>query len=397
MRDVTGSALPLLAVEEARRVAAGVGADLAVLLGDLETWVNADTPGGDIERLDRLAAVIAHTLDGYGLHPELVPVAGKGLYLHAVLEGSGRARVALLCHHDTVFPAGTAAAWPFRAGVERCHGPGVADMKGGIAVAAHAARLLALGPRPFARVELVSVSDEETRSGAPLTLDRLEGFDAVLCLECGRVDGSVVSARKGGRWFRIHALGRPAHAGVDPDGGRNAVLPLCHEALRLTELHHAREGLTFQVTELITPAGVNTVPGEAFLTGDLRGPTAADLDWAMEQVRALGHHPDVELREEDLGGPPPLERTPAVAALAMAAIELGAAIGHHFGESLTGGVSDGSWTAAAGIPTLDGLGPVGGDDHTPGEYVETPTFATRAGVVAGLVAAIDAGLLADAA
>lgn len=397
MRDVTGSALPLLAVEEARRVAAGVGADLAVLLGDLETWVNADTPGGDIERLDRLAAVMAHTLDGYGLHPELVPVAGKGLYLHAVLEGSGRARVALLCHHDTVFPAGTAAAWPFRAGVEHCHGPGVADMKGGIAVAAHAARLLALGPRPFARVELVSVSDEETRSGAPLTLDRLEGFDAVLCLECGRVDGSVVSARKGGRWFRIHALGRPAHAGVDPDGGRNAVLPLCHEALRLTELHHAREGLTFQVTELITPAGVNTVPGEAFLTGDLRGPTAADLDWAMEQVRALGHHPDVELREEDLGGPPPLERTPAVAALAGAAIELGAAIGHHFGESLTGGVSDGSWAAAAGIPTLDGLGPVGGDDHTPDEYVETPTFATRAGVVAGLVAAIDAGLLADAA
>ncbi len=394
---MTGSALPLLAVEEARRVAAGVGADLALLLGDLETWVNADTPGGDIERLDRLAAVIAHTLDGYGLHPELVPVAGKGLYLHAVLEGSGRARVALLCHHDTVFPAGTAAAWPFRASAERCHGPGVADMKGGIAVAAHAARLLALGPRPFARLELVSVSDEETRPGAPLTLDRLEGFDAVLCLECGRVDGSVVSARKGGRWFRIHALGRPAHAGVDPDGGRNAVLPLCHEALRLTELHHAREGLTFQVTELITPAGVNTVPGEAFLTGDLRGPAAADLDWAMEQVRALGHHPDVELREEDLGGPPPLERTPAVAALAGAAIELGAALGHRFGESLTGGVSDGSWTAWSGIPTLDGLGPVGGDDHTPDEYVETPTFATRAGVVAGLVAAIDAGLLIDPA
>lgn len=392
---MTGSALPLLAVKEARRVAAGVGADLALLLGDLETWVNADTPGGDVERLDRLAAMLAHTLDGYGLHPELVPVAGKGLYLHAVLEGSGRARVALLCHHDTVFPAGTAAAWPFRADPDRCHGPGVADMKGGIAVAAHAARLLALGPRPFARVELVSVSDEETRPGAPLTLERLEGFDAVLCLECGRVDGSVVSARKGGRWFRLHALGRPAHAGVDPDGGRNAVLPLCHEALRLTELHHAREGLTFQVTELITPAGVNTVPGEAFLTGDLRGPTAADLDWAMEQVRALGHHPDVELREEDLGGPPPLERTPAVAALAAAAIELGAALGHHFGEALTGGVSDGSWTAWHGIPTLDGLGPVGGDDHTPDEYVETPTFATRAGIVAGLVTAIDAGLLDD--
>lgn len=388
------SALPELAVAEARRVAAGVEAELGLLLADLESWVNVDTPGGAVEPLDRLAATMAHTLDGYGLHPELVPVIDKGLYLHARLEGAGLARVALLCHHDTVFPLGTVASWPFSAGAERCHGPGVADMKGGIAVAAHAARLLALGPRPFATLELVSVSDEETRPSAPLTMERLEGFDAVLCMECGRVDGSVVSARKGGRWFRIHSRGRPAHAGVDPDGGRNAVVPLCSEALRLQELHHARDGLTFVVTEIVTPAGVNTVPGEAFLTGDLRGPTADDLDWAMEQVRAFGSHPGVELVQEDLGGPPPLERTPAVAALASAAIALGADLGHSFGESATGGVSDGSWTAWSGIPTLDGLGPVGGDDHTPDEYVETPTFATRAGVVAGLVAAVDGGLLA---
>jgi glutamate carboxypeptidase len=389
--------VPSLALEEARRVAEGVQAELDLLLADLDAWVSVDTPGGSVVHLDRLAAMLAHTVDGYGLHPELVPVPveDRGLYLHATLEGQGRARVALLCHHDTVFPAGTAARRPFRVEGDRCYGPGVADMKGGIAVAVHAARLLALGPRPFARLELVSAPDEETRPSAPLTMERLAGFDAVLCLECGRVDGSIVSARKGGRWFRIHSTGRPAHAGVDPDGGRNAVLPLCHEALRLSELHHARDGLTFQVTELVGGHGVNTVPGDAYLTGDIRGPTAADLDWAMEQVRAFGHHPDVELREEDLGGPPPLERTPRVAALATAAIELGAALGHRFGEALTGGVSDGSWTAWSGIPTLDGLGPVGGDDHTPDEYAEVPTFATRAGVVAGLVAGVDGGLLAN--
>jgi glutamate carboxypeptidase len=113
----------------------------------------------------------------------------------------------------------------------------------------------------------------------------------------------------------------------------------------------------------------------------------------MERVRQLGAHPGVTPWEEDLGGPPPLERTAAVAALAAAAIGLGAELGHVFGESSTGGVSDGSWTAWSGIPTLDGLGPVGGDDHTPAEYVETPTFASRAGVVAGLVTAIDVGLL----
>jgi glutamate carboxypeptidase len=384
---------PGLALEEAKRVAAGVEAELDLLLADLETWVNVDTPGGAIEPLDRLAATMAHTFEGYGMHPELVPVPGKGLYLHATLEGAGRARVALLCHHDTVFALGTAGTWPFSPGVERCHGPGVADMKGGIAVAAHAARLLGQGPRPFARLELISASDEETRPEAPLTMDRLEGFDAVLCMECGRVDGSIVSHRKGGRWFRVHARGRPAHAGVDPESGRNAVLPLCHEALRLSRLHGVREGLTFVLTELISAEGVNTVPGQAFLTGDLRGPTTADLDWAMEQVRAFGAYAGIELWEEDLGGPPPLERTEQVTALATTAIELGRELGHVFGEASTGGVSDGSWTAWSGIPTLDGLGPVGGDDHTPDEYVETPTFATRAGVVAGLVAAIDAGLI----
>jgi glutamate carboxypeptidase len=385
--------LPGRSLDEARRVAAGVDAELGLLLADLEHWVNVDTPGGAVEALDRLAATMAHTFEGYGMHAELVPVSDRALYLHASLEGEGRARVALLCHHDTVFPAGTSASWSFSRDGDRCYGPGVADMKGGIAVAAHAARLLATGPRPFARIELVSASDEETRPAAPLTMERLAGYDAVLCMECGRVDGSIVSARKGGRWFRLHSRGRPAHAGVDPDGGRNAVIPLCHEAIRLNELHHAREGLTFVVTELRTPEGVNTVPGTAFLTGDLRGPTAADLDWAVEQVRDYGSHPGVELAWEDLGGPPPLERTPQVAALAGAAIELGRALGHEFGETSTGGVSDGSWTAWSGIPTLDGLGPVGGHDHTPDEYVETASFATRAGVVAGLVAAIDAGLV----
>ena len=385
--------LPELAVNEARRVAEGVSSELELLLADLESWVNIDTPGGAVESLDRLAAVLANTLQGYGLHAELVPMPDRALYLHAALEGEGTARVALLCHHDTVFPAGTVAKWPFTRGVSRCYGPGVADMKGGIAVAAHAARLLAQGSRPFARLELVSASDEETRPSAPMTLERLEGFDAVLCLECGRVDGSIVSARKGGRWFRLHARGRPAHAGVDPDSGRNAVLPLCHEAIRMAELHQARDGLTFVVTELRTPEGVNTVPGEAFLTGDIRGPTSVDLDWAVDEVRALGSHPGIELRWEDLGGPPPLERTPPIAMLAEAAIELGRELGHAFGEASTGGVSDGSWTAWSGIPTLDGLGPVGGEDHTPDEYVETETFASRAGVVAGLVAAVDAGLL----
>jgi glutamate carboxypeptidase len=382
------------AYDEARRVANAVDRELDLLLADLQSWVDLDTPAGAVEELDALAATMAKRAEDYGLHPELVPVRGRGLYLHACLDGAGSSRIALLCHHDTVFPLGTASARPFSHDTHRVYGPGVADMKGGIAVGLHAARVLADGPRPFGRLELVSASDEETRPFAPLTIERLDGYDVVLSMECGRVDGSVVSARKGGRWFRIDAVGRPSHAGVDPDGGRNAVRALCAEALRLSELHHVRDGLTFQVTQFHGGDGLNTVPGSAWLTGDMRGPTAAELDWAMEHVIAFGSHEGVEIRETDLGGPPPLERTPQVATLAAASIALGAALGHEFGEAATGGVSDGSWTASRGIPTLDGLGPVGGDDHTPFEYAELATFAPRAGVVAGLVAAVEAGLLA---
>ena len=391
---IPAGTLPAIAVDEARRVRAAVDADLDLLLADLELWVNEDTPSGEASALDRLAAQIAHTLEGYGLHPELVPAGDEGLYLHAALEGAGRARVALLCHHDTVFPHGTAAARPFSRDKTRCYGPGVADMKGGLAVAAHTARLLALGPRPFARVEIVSVPDEEARSDEPAkTIDRLRDFDAVFCMECGRPGGEVVSARKGARWFRLRAHGRPAHAGVEPDTGRNAALAIACEAVRLARLHHAREGLTFQVTELEGGEGLNTVPSWASLTGDMRAATAADLAWGLAEVKRFGTYEGIELSLQDLGGPPALERKSVVATLAEAAIALGAELGHSFGEALTGGVSDGSWTASVGLPTLDGLGPVGGLDHTPDEYVELPTCATRSGVVAGLVAAVDAGLL----
>jgi glutamate carboxypeptidase len=305
--------------------------------------------------------------------------------------------VALLCHHDTVYPLGTAAMRPFRRDADRCLGPGVADMKGGIAVAVHTARALVNGSRPFALVEVVSCPDEESRPGPPATIDRLAKFDAVLCLECGRPGGEVVSARKGAAWLRVHAEGLAAHAGEAPRAGRNVALALAREALRLAELDASREGTTLQVTALEAGEGLNTVPSRGLLAADVRAPTQTDLDWVVSQIADFPAHEGITLRYEDLGGPPPLERTPAVARLAESAIAIGAALGHEFGEAVAGGVSDGSWTASRGIATLDGLGPVGGADHSPAEYVETASFAPRCGVVAGLVAAIDAGLLAGSA
>lgn len=384
--------LPAIALAEATRVRARAEGDLDLVLGDLATWVDVDTPGGDHEALDGLARVLGFRAEHFGLEPALVQTPG-GLALHATLRGAGTARVALIGHHDTVFPLGAAMERPFRRDRSRCYGPGVADMKGGLAVALHTARLLAEGPRPFGLIEVVSVPDEESRNGGPPSGDRLVGIDAVLCLECGRPEGEIVSERKGARWFRVHGSGRAAHAGEAPGDGRNAALAVAREALRIADLHDSRPGLTLQVTALAGGEGLNTVPSSASLTADLRAWSDEDLEWALAQALDFGEHEGVELRYEDLGGPPPLERTPIVATLAQTAIALGAELGHAFGEAAAGGVSDGSWAASKGLPTLDGLGPVGGEDHTPWEYIETDTIATRCGVVAGLVAAIDGGLL----
>ena len=337
--------LPDQAIREARRVCAAAREQLGELLDDLERWVSVDSRADELELLEHLARDIAARVGSFGFETELVPIPARGPYVHATLRGSGRGRVALLCHHDTVFGRGTASARPFTIEGDRAFGPGVADMKGGLALAAQVGHHMAEAPWAFAELELVSASDEESRPQALRTIERLKGFDAVLCFECGRADGSIVSARKGGRWLRIRANGRASHAGVAPEEGRNAAHAICHEALRLIEIDAARDGMTLQITGLEGGIGLNTVPAEAALTADLRAQSADDLEWALGQVEAFSEHPDVTLELDDLGGPPPLELTPNGLRLAEGAISIGRQLGHEFGHVLTGGVSDGSWTA----------------------------------------------------
>jgi glutamate carboxypeptidase len=384
-------------IATARQVRDAAAAELATIISDIGRWVACDSPSAALAALDGLAGDIAATLASYGLATELVPSLA-GLHVHAAIEGAGTARVALLCHHDTVYPLGTVARRPLRRVGEQLLGPGTADMKGGIAVAAHAARLLAAGPRPFARLELVSVPDEEIRSQPIATQARLAGFDAVLCMECGRPGGAVVAARKGGRWLDVVARGRSAHAGSEPEHGRNAVLALARELPRIAALDRAREGLTLHVTRMHGGDVLNSIAGEARATIDMRGWHERDLDWAEAELLRCNPHRGVTFTvDEERLVTPPLERTPAVAALAGQAAAIGAALGFPVPETTTGGVSDGCWTAGAGLPTLDGLGPVGAHDHSPDEYIEIGSIAPRCGLVAGLVAAIDAGLVRSAA
>lgn len=366
-------------------------ADTGAMLELLAELVALESPSYAIAECDLAAERVAAAAAAAGAEVELVP-AVNGLHLHAQLRGTGRARVVLLCHHDTVFPLGTTATWSFSTDGERVYGPGVCDMKGGIVVALQTLRALASRPDTFGVVELVSVPDEEVRDGPQETIGRLAGYDASLCMECGREDRSIVSERKGGIWARIVAHGRAAHAGTEPDNGRNAAAAIAAEVLRAQALHHARPGLTAQVTRIAAGTSINTVPDEAEYVVDVRATSTADLEWASAQLEPESYD-GITFERGDVARTPAMERTPAVRLLAAAALHLGAAVGDPFGEASTGGTSDAAYTAGIGIPTIDGLGPVGGLDHTRDEYADVDSFASRCAVLAGLVCAIEDGLL----
>lgn len=341
---------------------------------------------------DTAAAKIADWARALGCEVELIP-GSSGANVVASLSGRGRGRVVLVCHHDTVFPVGTAQTRPFEVRGDRAFGPGVADMKGGIALALMALERLGEGDRPFASVELHCVPDEEIRTKAFETVELARGADAALVLECGRQNGDLVIARKAGCWLRLKASGRPAHAGTHPEEGRSAVLALCSEVQRCSGLNGAREGLTVIAGTVSGGTMPNVVPELAEAVFDIRALRNCDMDWVVGEMAAHGCFDGVTVALERAEAWPAIEPTPSGSKLFEQAVLLAQTMGSPIGGQMSGGQSDGNWCAQAGIPTLDGLGPVGGQDHSPEEYLLLTSVPGRCGLLTGLVESVGKGLL----
>jgi glutamate carboxypeptidase len=368
-----------LAVTVSERVTRGIDE----VLGDIETLVSLDSPTYDVPLLDATAEATAGIARRLGLHAELLPGNGNGAYLQATLEGDGEGDVVLICHHDTVFPVGTAADWRFRVDGDLMYGPGVVDMKGGIVLGLHTMAALVPYSSGYGSVRLLSVPDEEERGGHPLYLQGPHD-ELGLTLECGRENGDIVTARKAGAWLQLNVKGRAAHAGVDPDAGLNAVVEAAREALRIAELHRSRPGLSVTVTKLNGGVGTNTVPPSATLTVDVRALLEQDMDDVIAEL-TKPESSEFGLEWRTAARTPAMERTQAVARLAELAIGVARHLQHPLGEQTTGGSSDACWAAAFGHPVLDGLGPIGGRDHTPAEYGVVSSIPPRAGLLAALI------------
>ncbi|MFE3325217.1 M20 family metallopeptidase [Streptomyces sp. NPDC059176] len=347
------------------------------MVEDLRSLVDVESPSRDLDALaasaEAVAAVIESRLGG-----RAVLLEGTG-GTHVHWSGGGDPQVLVLGHHDTVFPLGTLERRPFTVADGRVTGPGVFDMLGGLVQAVHG--LATLDDR--SGVEILVTADEEVGSGSsrPLIEERALACGAVLVVEGAADGGAVKTGRKGCGTFRVRVTGCASHAGLEPEAGVNALVEAAHQVLAIAALGRPEVGTT--VTPTVASAGTldNVVPAEATVVVDVRVESADEKERVEAAFAALSPHLDgAEIVVEGAVGRPPMPESASARLFALAEQLLPGLEGE-----AVGGGSDGNFTAALGVPTLDGLGAVGGGAHADHEYLVVGAMVERAHLIAGLV------------
>lgn len=300
-------------------------------------------------------------------------------------------RILAIGHSDTVWPKGTLSSMPVRQSKGRLWGPGVLDMKSGLAFFLSAVRILGeLEISVPKEIVLLVVPDEEVGSPESRRITEKEalGCDVVLVLEPGTgLTGKLKTARKGVGRYRVLIEGRAAHSGVDFENGASAILEAARQIERISTLTDLKRGVTVNPGVVAGGTRPNVVAAEAMIEVDVRAVTNKDANAINRKLKALRPF-DKRCTVTLEGGlnRPPMERTKSIAALFGRAQTVAAELGLSIEESSTGGGSDGNFTAALGVPTLDGLGGVGEGAHAQNESILLNRVADRVALLAGLIA-----------
>ncbi len=368
----------------------------AAIVSFIRELVECESPSDDPGAVGRLVDLIASRLEGLATVRTFRGGSfGKHLRCEFRLPGSGKrdGRLLALGHTDTVWPVGTLARMPFRNGAGRLWGPGVLDMKSGIAFFVYAMRALIELDRPVRRrVVLLLNSDEEVGSPSSRALTEREAkhSEAVLVLEPGTgLDGRLKTARKGVGGFVVEVAGRAAHSGVDFGAGASAIHELARQVERIAAFTRLDRGVTVNVGLISGGSRTNVVAERARAEADIRVPRLRDVAPLERKFRSLRPF-DRRCTIAVSGGlnRPPMERSAGVVRLYRLAQKLGREMGVEIAESSTGGGSDGNFTAALGVPTLDGLGGVGEGAHAMNESILVDRIADRTALLARLVESI---------
>jgi glutamate carboxypeptidase len=359
------------------------------LLQFIRALVSIESPTDDKAAVDRCGAWLADELRTAGGSVRTIAASSAGDHLR-VSFGRGSRQVMLLGHFDTVWPIGQIGKMPLAERDGRLHGPGVLDMKAGIGLATLATRaVMAVAPPLDTRIVMVWSTDEETGSRTSRALIEAEAARsaAVLVLEPALPGGVLKTRRKGCGQYDLTVHGVAAHAGVDPGKGVSAIRELARQVVALDALQDLERGVSVNVGLVSGGSRPNVVPDLARAVIDVRALAKADADRVDAAMRAIRAHLPGALLEVSGGfDRPPMERTDGVAWLYDQARLVGEEYGLPVAEGATGGGSDGNFTAALGIPTLDGLGALGDGAHALHEHVELDALVPRATLIAGLLA-----------
>ncbi|MFG2310913.1 M20 family metallopeptidase [Streptomyces sp. NPDC048566] len=376
----------------------------AAYLADLRDLVSIDSGSYSPDGVNKVADWVQERLARIGCEVERVSFPADPRYqagdaLVGRKQGrldaaAGGRRILLAAHMDTVFDDGTAEARPFHLREAIAYGPGVSDDKGGLLAGLTALEVLQdASVEDFAEIVFLATPDEEIGSlvSRPLIERTARGVHVGLGLECARENGDLVIARKGVADFRLTVTGRAAHAGIEPERGANAALAAAHLTVALQGLNGHGDDVTLNVGVVRAGTRPNIVCAEAELHIEVRAATASGMSGAIAAIRQAAARPAVpgtSVAVEQVDLCPPMEDTPASRRVFEAARRAASGYGMPLGAAATGGVGDANLIAGVGVPTLDGLGPVGGADHTPGEWLDTSTVAPRVAMLAGLIASL---------
>lgn len=363
------------------------------LLSDLKALVEIESPSSDKSAVDHLAEFLASRLEYQGAHAQIHIGQGFGNHVQADYPGVSDSKpVLLLGHIDTVWDVGTLKQMPFRVANGRVWGPGVLDMKGGIAIAMHAMALLQEHRNPHPPVRMLFVSDEETGSHSSRSITQKLALEsqAVLVLEPGQgLEGALKTSRKGVGVYEITVTGEAAHAGVDPGQGASAIHELARQIETIATFTDLQRGMTVNVGLIRGGTRSNVIASDAWAEVDVRVKTAADGKAIDEKMKSLRpKDPRCKVQVTGQINRPPMERTERGVALYRKAAQVAQRLGLKIDEQSTGGGSDGNFTAALGVPTLDGLGAVGDGAHAIHESILIDQIAPRMALLAGLLASL---------
>jgi len=359
----------------------------------LETLVRLESPSDNKAAVDRCGDELSRQLAAIGGSVQRFPQSERGAQVRAGFSGDSAHPILLLGHFDTVWQVGTLERMPLVEREGRLYGPGAFDMKGGIAVAMLAVRALGASGLRSPSIVMLWTTDEEIGSATSRALVEEEArrSEAVLVLEPSLAGGAAKTSRKGVGGYSLTVHGVSAHAGLDPEKGASAIHELARQVIAIEALHDLSRGVTVNVGTISGGTRPNVIAASASAEIDVRVPSLVDAERIDEAVRGLRPiHPSIRL--EVTGGidRPPLERTPAVVRLYDRAVRAARRLGRSLAEGAAGGGSDGNFTAALGVPTLDGLGPEGDGAHASHEDVLIADLAWRAAFIAELLSSFTA-------